>query len=175
MEKIVLKDEDPLTRHDLKLFKIEADKLDVEIVDQIISKSRQQHIMKFEGHEDTEGRFKDRQSYQVWAAKKRIIYLLMGKNGDLAGVIWFGERTNPNIDPKYTITFGIRLYEGYLGKGLSKPLMNASHEDVKNVLSDEYIWLDYDEKNLIAGKAYRSFGYEELGRAEGRVIMGKKL
>ena len=98
-----------------------------------------------------------------------------GAYSRLAGIIWFGGRQNPNIDSKYSLTFGIRLYEDYLGKGLSKPLMRASHEDVKNILDDQYIWLDYDQDNFIAGKAYKSFGYEELGQKNNRIIMGKKL
>lgn len=176
MEQVRLSNEDPLTRAGLKLCRVEADKLSQKIIDQIIDKSRQPHVMKFEKHEDSEGRFKDNDSYKTWASKRRIIYTLMNyKDNDLAGVIWFGERENPNVDPKYNLTFGIRLYENYLGMGLSKPLMKASHHDIKNVLDNKYIWLDYDEKNFIAGKAYKSFGYEKIGQTGGRVIMGKKL
>lgn len=175
MEQIELGNENPLSQNGLKLYRVEADKVEVKFIDQIIKKSRQPHVMKFEKHEDTEGRFKDREAYRGWASKRRILYLLLGLDGDVAGIIWFGGRQNPNIDSKYSLTFGIRLYEDYLGKGLSKPLMSASHNDVKNILPDKYIWLDYDEKNFIAGKAYKSFGYEELGRSEGRMIMGKKL
>lgn len=176
MGQIELDKENVLSQNGLNLYRIDADKIDLNFLDQIIQKSRQPHVMKFEKEEDAEGRFKDREAYKAWAAKKRILYLLLNPaDNDLAGVIWFGKRQNPHIDPKYSLTFGIRLYEGYLGKGLSKPLMNASHNDVKNVLSDQYIWLDYDTENFIAGKAYKSFGYEGLGRDEGRVIMGKKL
>jgi hypothetical protein len=176
MEKIKLEPGNTLTQNDLGFYRAEADKIDYKFLDQIIKKSRQSHVMKFEADEDAGGRFKNREAYKDWATKKRTIYLLLNSdNNDLAGIIWFGNRQNPNIDQKYTLTFGIRLYEGYLGKGLSKPLMKASHSDIKNVLTDKYIWLDYDEDNFIAGKAYNSFGYEELGRANGRVIMGKKL
>jgi hypothetical protein len=176
MEQIKLDKDNPLSLNGLKLYRTYADKVELSLVDQIIEKSRQAHVMKFEKHEDADGRFKDRDAYKIWAEKKRIMYLLLNlDNNDLAGVIWFGERENPNIDAKYSLTFGIRLYEGYLGKGLSKPLMKVSHADVGDVLSNEYIWLDYDDKNFIAGKAYKSFGYKELGHSEGRKIMGKKL
>ena len=176
MQEIELDGDNILKLSGLQLFRTEADKLDTKIIDQIISKSRQPHVMKFEKHEDTEGRFKDRGSYKSWASKSRIVYALLNStDGDLAGIIWFGSRQNPGIDPKYSLTFGIRLYEGYLGEGFSKPLMVASHSDIKNILPERYIWLDYDENNLIAGKAYKSFGYEELGREDGRIIMGKEL
>lgn len=176
MKRIELEQENPLSQNDLELYRLEADKLDPKFIDQIIEKSRQAHVMKFEADEDAGGRFKDREAYGSWAKKERVIYMLVNKNNDdLAGIIWFGKRQNPNIDSKYALTFGIRLYEGYLGKGLSKPLMQASHSDVKNVFDDPYIWLDYEAENFIAGKAYKSFGYEELGQADGRIIMGKKL
>lgn len=176
MKHIKLEKENVLAQNRLELYRVEADKIDLKFLDQIIKKSRQPHVMEFEGHEDTEGRFKDRAAYKDWAKKRRTIYLLLDQNiKDLAGIIWFGKRQNPNIDKRYTLTFGIRLYEDYLGKGLSKPLMKASHHDIKSILPDRYIWLDYDENNFIAGKSYKSFGYEELGRFEGRVIMGKEL
>lgn len=175
MEQINLDADSSLKQNGLNLYRTEADKLEFKFIDQIIEKSLQPHIMKFEKHEDAGGRFKNRDSYRAWAKKKRILYLLLSQENDLAGIIWFGSRENPNIDSRYSLTFGIRLYEGYLGKGLSKPLMQASHRDISNVLTGKYIWLDYDKKNFIAGKAYRSFGYEELGQADGRVIMGKKL
>ena len=176
MEQVKLGSENVLSQNDLRLYRVDADKISHEFLAQIIEKSRQSHIMKFEKEEDSGGRFKDEKSYRSWADKKRVIYLLAdSKNGDLAGIIWFGKRNNPKIDKKYSITFGIRLYEGYLGKGLSKPLMKASHSNVKNIFSSKYIWLDYDANNFIAGKAYKSFGYEELGQADGRIIMGKKL
>jgi RimJ/RimL family protein N-acetyltransferase len=176
MKQIELDKENALSQNKLNLYRIEADEIDLSLADQIIKKSRQPHVMKFEKEEDAEGRFENRESYKAWASKERVLYLLLNSaDNDLAGIIWFGKRKNPNIDDKYSVTFGIRLYEGYLGKGLSKPLMQASHSDVGNILSDKYIWLDYDKDNIIAGKAYRSFGYEELGQADGRVIMGKKL
>lgn len=176
MESIELDSQNPLSLNNLSLYRIEADKIDLKFLDQIIEKSRQPHVMKFEREEDTEGRFKDREAYKAWAQKGRVIYLLINtQNDDLAGVIWFGKRENPHIDNKYSMTFGIRLYEDYLGKGLSKPLMRASHSDIKNIFEDEFIWLDYDVSNFIAGKAYKSFGYEEIGQSDGRVIMGKKL
>ena len=175
MYQIDLEADNPLSQNNLSLYRVDADQLDLKFIDQIIEKSRQPHVMKFEKHEDAEGRFKDRGSYKGWAEKRRVIYLLSDPNDDLAGIIWFGGRQNPNIDSRYTLTFGIRLYEGYLGKGLSKPLMSVSHGDITKVLPDRYIWLDYDEDNFIAGKAYTSFGYEELGRSDGRIIMGKKL
>lgn len=175
MIRINLNDDNAISLNHLKLFRAEASELDSKLVDQIVEKSRQPHVMKFEANEDAGGRFKNRESYQAWANKERIIYILLSSTDDVAGIIWFGKRQNTNIDSKYKLTFGIRLYEGYTGRGLSKPLMKASHIDARSIFKEQYIWLDYAESNFIAGKAYKSFGYEELAAADDRIIMGKKL
>lgn len=142
-------------------------------VKQILDNSRQAHVMKFEGHEDVGGRFKDMEAYREWAEKDRLVYLLM--NGEeVGGVIWFGERENENIDKEYSLTLGIRLYEGFVGKGLSKPFMSVAHEDMRRFYPAQSIWLDYDQDNTVAGKAYGSFGYQYLTQHDGRIIMGYK-
>lgn len=160
-----------LTENGLHVICSLASKLPNELRIKIIEKSRQLHIMKFEADEDAGGRFKDLQSFEKWAKKKRVLYLLMD-NDELAGIIWFGERTNSKIDARYKLTFGIRLYEGYVGKGLSKPLMKVGHQDIKNYFESRHIWLDLDEKNVAAERAYISYGYKEIIRADGRIIMG---
>lgn len=146
---------------------------------QLIAKSRQPHVMKFEKHEDTEGRFKDQEAYKAWAEKNnRLIYLLVSGNPsqpdtvDVGGIIWFGERKNDQIDSKYGLTFGIRLYEGYVGKGLSKPFMTATHEDMRKYYPDQSLWLDFVKENIAAKRAYESFGYTTLAENEKRIVMG---
>lgn len=176
MKEITKNIPDRFQENHLRIFVTEADKIEENFLKQILEKSRQDHVMQFEGHEDAGGRFKDVQSYREWAAKGRTIFILTDETGkDLGGILWFGKRNNPNIDPKYTLTFGIRLYEGFVGKGLSKPLLIIGHEELGNYFDDKYIWLDFASENIIAGKAYSSFGYEILNEADGRVIMGKKL
>lgn len=150
----------------------ESNELPEKFIDQLIEKSNQPHILEFEGEEDARGRFASRDAYKKWtSAKKRIIYLLKDKE-DVAGIIWFGERLNPHIDPKYSITFGIRLYEGYVGKGLSKPFMIASHKDISRYYPGQRIWLDFKTDNTAARRAYESFGYEYIGSEGERQIMG---
>lgn len=142
-------------------------------VSQIITNSRQPHVMKFEGHEDAEGRFKDLEAYRKWAKKDRAVYLLIRKDSDeVGGIIWFGERENRLIDPEYTLTFGIRLYEGCVGRGLAVPFMSVTHEDVEEFFPGRSLWLDFAEDNIAARKAYESFGYSVLAEGEGRVVMG---
>lgn len=150
----------------------EAQNLPEKYIDQLIKKSRQPHILEFEGDEDAEGRFKDQANYKKWSSlKKRIIYLLLD-NEEVAGIIWFGERLNPNIDKEYGVTFGIRLYEGYVGRGLAKSFMVSTHNDVEQYYPGQKIWLDFKTDNIAARRAYESFGYEYLGEEGERVIMG---
>jgi RimJ/RimL family protein N-acetyltransferase len=156
----------------LEILRYWAEDMPLEFLDQLIAKSREAHVLKFEGHEDAAGRFKDRQAFIDWrTGKKRLFYLLV-ENSNLAGVIWFGEKHNPHIDANYSMTFGIRLYEGYVGRGLSKEFMKLTHDDMKHYFGTAKIWLDFAEENIAAEKAYQSFGYKTLRRIDGRVIMG---
>lgn len=177
MENIPTKLPDRLAEEGLEIVAAKAQDVPEEYVSQIITKSRQPHVMKFEGHEDAEGRFKDLQSYKKWAEKERIVYLLIRKGGggevpDVGGIVWFGRRENKLIDPIYDLTFGIRLYEGCVGKGLAVPFMRATHDDLKRFYPNQAIWLDFAEDNIAARKAYSKFGYEDLAEADGRVVMG---
>lgn len=173
MQNIPINLPDRLIEEGLSILFGAAREVSEEYVKQIIEKSRQPHVMKFEGHEDTEGRFKDIDTYREWAKKDRIVYLLINpKTSDVGGILWFGEKTNELIDPSYNLTFGIRLYEGYVGKGLSKPFMQATHNDAKRFYPRHRLWLDFAKDNIAAQKAYQSFGYKELARTESRVVMG---
>lgn len=160
----------------LRVFVCQAKSLDEKYIYQLIERSRQPHVMKFERREDAEGRFKNIDAYKTWAKKGRVVYILTDKNGeDLGGIIWFGKKLEEHIDKKYELTFGIRLYENYVGRRLSKPLMNMTHENVITFFGRKYIWLDFSKYNEIAGKAYESFGYKVLMKTDNRIIMGKKL
>ncbi|MBW3569067.1 hypothetical protein KY385_02965 [Candidatus Parcubacteria bacterium] len=150
----------------------EAENLPEIYIDQLIEKSRQPHVLEYEGHEDAGGRFKDREAFNRWTKdKKRIFYLLLEKE-NIAGVIWFGERQNQHIDRSYGLTFAIRLYEGFVGKGLSKPFMRVAHDGMKKYYPGQKIWLDFAAENVAAQKAYESFGYKYLGTSDGRMVMG---
>lgn len=177
MDKVPSKLPDRLIEEGLELAVAQARDVPEDYIKQVIKKSREPHVMKFEGHEDAGGRFKDLEAYYKWAEKERLVYLLLHKAEgdevqDVGGIIWFGKRGNDHIDPSYSLTFGIRLYEGCVGKGLAVPFMRATHDDLKRFYPNEAIWLDFAEDNIAARKAYEKFGYIHLGEADGRVIMG---
>lgn len=172
-----------LREEGLKIVASPADELPDEYVEQLVQKSRQTHIQEFEGHEDTEGRFKDAASFREWAeGKQRIMYLLVDESSDVSdvgGVIWFGERANP-LAPGYDVTFAIRLYDGdeekgwgrYLGRGLAVPFMQAAHTDARKHFPGAKVWLDYVDGNQAAEKTYTKFGYEKIASDDGRTVMG---
>lgn len=175
-----------LREEGLRIEVYEADQLPEDYIEQLVKKSRQPHVMKFEGHEDAGGRFKDLEAYRNWATKnKRIVYLLLadrpGKSADVGGIIWFGDRTNPHA-PGYDVTYGVRLYDEdqkagwgkYLGKGLAIPFLQATHADARKYFPNRKIWLDYVKGNEAARHTYEKFGYKTIAEVEeeGRVVMG---
>ncbi len=149
-----------------------ASELPDQLVNQLVQKSRQPHVLEYEGHEDAEGRFKDLESYRAWAnSKQRVVYLLLSESADVAGIVWFGERTNP-LTPGYDVTFGVRLYEGYVGKGLAVPFLEITHREARKQFPNRKIWLDYVRGNEAAERTYTKFGYKKLADEEGRIVMG---
>lgn len=171
MEKVTTELPERLSEEGLHIIVAWAKDVPAEYAEQVIKKSREPHVMKFEGHEDVEGRFKDLSAYREWAEKERVVYLLV-KDKEVGGIIWFGKRENAAAGEEYKLTFGIRLYEGCVGKGLSKPFMKVTHEDLKRFYPGENIWLDFAEDNVAAHKAYESFGYHTIGETDGRIVMG---
>jgi GNAT superfamily N-acetyltransferase len=148
---------------------------------QIIGKSRQDHIMEFEGHEDVTGdpyRFRSLEDYRIWAnGKERVFYMLVNdalrpdglEVPDIGGVIWFGRRQNEQA-LGCDITFAIRLYEQndshgwakYRQRRLGSPFMQATHQDLRNYYQGEKIWLDLVADNEPAHNLYLKNGYRDL-------------
>ncbi len=154
-----------LQQDGIRVERFEASLLPDRYIGQLIAKSRQAHILEHEGHEDvgtaeSPGRFRDRNAFSNWAAKGRIVYLMLRDMDDtytdVGGVIWFGQRAN-DVKPDYDLTFAIRhyttydkdsygsdpdllqfddsdvrrdLWGQYLGKSYGTPFMQATHKDV---------------------------------------------
>jgi hypothetical protein len=164
-----------------------ADQVPAHFIGQVIAKSRQPHVLEYEGHEDVgtarnPGRFRDLESYYAWAkGKERILYMMINRalnpDGqaipDIGGVIWFGERSHPRA-PGRDLTFAIRNYDSddshgwgaYVGQGLGTPFMQATHADVRRYYPDKNIWLDLVDGNAAAEHLYRKNGYEVIDRFE---------
>ncbi|GEM_PF-5543417 len=178
MSEIALDHTSTLRQNNLLLLRFDARELPEDLVAQLLEKSHQPHIKKYVGKGLVEPRFSSRAAYTQWAAKGRTVYMLVDEaTHDLAGIAWYGKRLHDRIDKKYTWSFGIRLYEGYVGKKLAKPLIQVSLDDMHRQMdgATQYVWLGYDEQNEAAGRAYVSCGYTQLLHENGRIIMGREL
>jgi GNAT superfamily N-acetyltransferase len=151
---------------------------------QLVQKSKQEAIVRHTPA-DSQDRFKDPEAFQRWVEKDRYIHLLTSAEGDLCGIIWYGREAMPLAEDVSTAPnyfFAIRLYDGYRGKGLAKPFMRASLNDLAAWLDDEGklescrgVWLETSADNSAAMAIYPAFGYQEVGRlttdSHDRVVM----
>jgi len=151
----------------------------IRLAGQLIGKSRQPHVLEFE-HEDSSpgGRVSSPEAIEAWIRAEQarrvafpLINLATGR--DLAGIAWFSDKAmRANEGPAgYTLTFGIRLYEGYAGRGLCLPFMGAVHRLMMSAAQGRGVWLSAKEGNVRAMKKYERFGYRHSHRADGLVYM----
>lgn len=152
---------------------------DAALEQQLVTKSRQPHILKFTPN-DAGSRFKDLATLeQRWNSQKREYVWLIGPENDLAGIIWFGPKPFP-LDLKLpehpTDTFAIRLYENYLGKGLAKPFLEQAlsiehHRRLQQGEAPLSIWGETDTTNPAAIATYDKIGFRHVDTTPDRVTM----
>ena len=138
---------------------------------QLITKSKEDHVLA-NTPADASERFGDDAMLDKWLEKGRIVHWLIGPGGDLAGIIWYGKSTPPNdlpIDKGIDITFAIRIYNGYFGKGLAKPFMRQSLKILEDFEESKGrkllgLWLKTTIANEAAVAVYTKFGYQEIHR-----------
>jgi GNAT superfamily N-acetyltransferase len=149
-----------------------------ELEQQLFNKSKQPNILKFTP-KDAARRFGSQEMFETWKAGGRELYWLIGKDNDLAGVIWYGRKTFP-LDVKLpetpAETFAVRLYDGYTGHGLAVPAMRQTlrlHVQAARERGEKIagIWLETDTDNPAALKVYTNLGYQEVYRNDERVTM----
>jgi GNAT superfamily N-acetyltransferase len=136
------------------------------------ARSFRPHIIQ---NTDDGSRFADSSAFLEWARKGRILYCLTDEKFDLGGLIFFGKKHHDGV-PKCDVTFAIRLYEGYVGRGLAKPFMRTAHEHVAQHYYPGLngFWLETAVKNEPARQLYHSFGYIAVAADEssaGRIVM----
>ncbi len=141
--------------------------LDFSSAHQLVKKSRQEHIQEFE-FEDSEpgGRFFSIDCLKKWMEVERVTNLMVDSDDNqVAGIDWFSPRIYPKDPDKiipigYSITFGLRLYEGYIGRGLALPFMQQTHRSLVRYAQGRGLWLSVKKNNYIAMNLYRKFGYK---------------
>lgn len=104
--------------------------LEDSLIEQLVSKSLQPHILEFEGPEDvgtpqSPGRFRSLEDFKNWSVNKdRCMYLLLDVNRpvaeagspQIAGVSWFGNREHTHA-PGRSVTFAMRTYAANIQNG----------------------------------------------------------
>jgi uncharacterized cofD-like protein len=142
--------------------------------EQLVSKSQEENIARWTPKDASE-RFPS-----IEAVGSRVtdtdMYALIerSKTGavDLAGLIWFSER------PKHgcSHTFAIRMYDGYVGKGLASEFADVAIKDFQSLHPKEQsIWLRVDIANRAARHLYEKLGFTSSLIDESGEIMNKIL
>lgn len=128
-------------------------------------------------------RFGSMEAFEKWTSKGRILYTLTNKDGNLAGIQWFGPEDMPekpyeeDFDRnRYGCTFAIRLYGEARGKGLARPFMRAVFDNLQTTpdyqrIEKNKIWLETRTTNEPALKSYRKFGFFPVYKDEKDTIM----
>ncbi len=149
-----------------------------ELIGQLLEKSQEANIRQYTPN-DAAKRFGTKEMFAAWKAGGRDLYWLLGKNDDLAGIIWYGKKPFPfpaDEEETPTETFAIRLYDGYNGKGLAVPAMRQTlrlHVQAARGRGEpvQGLWLETDTDNPAAIHVYTKFGYREVHRTDERITM----
>lgn len=139
------------------------------VLQQIIDKSQQERMSNLE---DATKRFKNPSTYKSWANSGKLFFALTEYSGEVGGLIWFSQKQN-SIVPDADMSFAIRMYDGYEGRGLARPFMNVAHFMLPKLMEvSGHTWLETDADNYQALGLYKSFGYRQIETSETeRVLM----
>jgi ribosomal protein S18 acetylase RimI-like enzyme len=111
-------------------------------------------------------RFKDRAAFNKWLEKGRSIYTLTDDNGDLLGIVWFGQEYLSGYQ-QCGFTFAVRTYGPARGQHLASKLITSAFEsfqktDVYQRSSQKGVWLETSADNLAAVSTYTKFGFKKI-------------
>jgi RimJ/RimL family protein N-acetyltransferase len=144
---------------------------------QVVAKSRQRHIQMTTPRDAAE-RFSTIETLKLWLDSGRIACLLVGvgegENSDVAGIAWFGQSEHAAA-PLAKVTFALRLYEGWLGRGLATPFASEAHDIAHDVYGAQTVWLETDTTNTPAISTYKAIGYSMVSIEAGRMLMTTQL
>jgi RimJ/RimL family protein N-acetyltransferase len=124
-------------------------------------------------------RFASKVTFESWRKTKgHIIYTLEGEKKELEGIMWLSFETSPQLSPQYGISFGIRIYEPYRGKGLSFNFMKTCFDKFHKTKSyqktaNNKIWISTSKDNLAAIALYKKSGFRQIFHPdkEGKILM----
>lgn len=144
---------------------------------ELVEASKEPRIMQFTPNDHLK-RFSTVEAANSWhdnSEKNPVIYALRDETSrELAGIAWFSRQQHEHINPTYSTTFAIRLYDIARSQGLSYPFAQVVHNDYTSAPEIERgnIWLETDQDNIAAQKLYEKLGYTTILAANNRIIMG---
>lgn len=143
-------------------------------IEQLVAASHQQHI-KDATPRDAEERFMSAEAINARINEGCDFYTLTSREGDkdlLAGVVWFKEKPFGELD----WTLAVRLYEGFVGKGLGAIFLGSAIEDFAAQHPDvNSIWLSTALNNIAAQRLYQRLGFSTIHTDQERYYMQKEL
>ena len=129
-------------------------------------------------------RYKDLKSFNK-EKNNRFYYSLVGKNNELAGIIWFSKKPIPKNKfivefntRDYGITFALRVYGKFRGKGLSYPFLQEAIRRYKKTKSFKEnkankFWVSTSFDNFAAISTYIKCGFVKASKkdSKAKIIM----
>ena len=131
-------------------------------------------------------RYKSLKSFEKYISKtKTVCYSLVGKNNDLAGIALFRFKNIPQkrfleriSSEIFGITFAIRIYGEYRGKGLAFGFMSdvfdkfTKSKDYKKKKNNKF-WIMVSKDNIPAIRTYERFGFVKMTKPDekGKFLM----
>jgi GNAT superfamily N-acetyltransferase len=144
------------------------------------------HDLLIEKFTSDKERYKNLKAFKK-GINKRNYYSLVDVNNDLAGIVWFSNKSIPDtfVNNKlskkiYKVTVALRIYKNYRGKGLSTFFLEEAVKRYKKEFlsrKNEYkLWLLTSKDNIPAQKTYIKCGFIKASKPDlnGKILMIEK-
>lgn len=165
---------------ELAIVAVDPSALTKDVMGQLVRKSQQNHVRKFEFHQDigppeAPGRFRSVKRCREWLCEEnRRMFMLAEASGSMnpeelenvLGIAWFGREVSQHA-PGASVSFGVRAYghsdisRGEMtGQHVAGQFVGAVHEMVKTQFVGESVWThtssaDYGLQNILEALGYK--------------------